>query len=92
MALRRDQPSERTGGWRWDSEAEELVLTGHNIARTARAAHVRRSGVAAVSIDGVAEGSVWSPWAFLTRGAARVDDTENTIRLRPTWVRSWGLK
>lgn len=80
------------GGWRWDPETEELVLTGHNIANTARAAHVRRTGVASVSIDGVAQGPVWSPWALLARGAAHVDATENTIRMRITWVRSWGLE
>lgn len=79
------------GGWQWDADAEELVLTGRKVARTARAAHVRRTGVAAVSIDGIAEGPGWSPWAFLARGPAHVDETEDTIRLRPTWVRSWGL-
>jgi len=62
------------GGWHWDADAEELVLTGRNVARTARAAHVRRTGVAAISIDGIAEGPGWSPWAFLARGPAHVDD------------------
>ena len=79
------------GGWHWDADAEELVLTGRNVGRTARAAHVRRTGVAAISIDGIAEGPGWSPWAFLAPGPAHVDETEDTIRLRPTWVRSWGL-
>lgn len=80
------------GGWHWDPDAEEIVLTGRNVSRTARAAHVRQTGVAAVSIDGIDEGPGWSPWAFLARGPARVDETENSIRMRPTWVRSWGLE
>lgn len=79
------------GGWRWDGSAEEFVLTGRDVLGTARAANVRRTAVAAISIDGVVEGPGWSPWALLARGPAHLDEAEGTIRLAPTWHRSWGL-
>lgn len=79
------------GGWGWVDDPGELLLTGRDVPRTARAAHVRRTGVAAVSIDGVREGPGWAPWALLVRGPALVDDEAGVIRLRPTWTRSWGL-
>ncbi|ANS79708.1 hypothetical protein SGUI_2312 [Serinicoccus hydrothermalis] len=77
------------GGWSWDDGAGELVLGGRDVPTTARAGHVRRSGVAAVSIDGVHDGPGWSPWALLLRGPAVVAD--GAIRVRPDWSRSWGL-
>lgn len=86
------EPHVVSGGWAWDDVAGELVLTGRDVARTARARHVRDNGRAAVSIDGVQTGGGWAPWAFLARGAARVDETAGTIRLHPTWTRSWGLE
>lgn len=79
------------GGWAWDPAAEELLLTGRNVPTTARAAHVRATGVAAVTIDGVREDGGWAPWALLLRGAAEVDDERGLIRLSPSWSRSWGL-
>lgn len=78
------------GGWSWDATAGELVLGGRDVPSTARARHVRRHGVVAVSIDGVREAEGWAPWALLLRGPAIVQD--GAIRLRPDWTRSWGLE
>lgn len=80
------------GGWAWAEDSGEILLTGRNVPTTARAHHVRRTGLAAVSIDGVHEGPGWAPWALLARGPAVVDDLAGLIRLRPTWTRSWGLE
>lgn len=79
------------GGWAWDHDRGEVLLTGRGVPRTARAAHVRASGLAAITIDGVREGGTWAPWALLLRGAASVDEEAGVIRLSPTWSRSWGL-
>jgi pyridoxamine 5'-phosphate oxidase family protein len=78
-------------GWTWDDDAGELVLGGRDLLRTARAGHIRRTGVAAVTIDGVDTSDGWAPWALLARGPARVDEDAEVIRIRPTWTRSWGL-
>lgn len=79
------------GGWSWDDDAGELVLGGRDVPRTRRADHVRRTGVAAVTIDGVDTSAGWAPWALLVRGRARVEEGEGAIRLRPDHVTSWGL-
>jgi hypothetical protein len=44
-----------------------------------------------VVIDGLAPGPAWSPWAFIVRGRARVDEDSGTIRLACDEVTSWGL-
>lgn len=80
------------GGWSWAEDSGEILLTGRDVAAKARAGHVRRTGVAAVSIDGIHESGGWAPWALLARGPAVVDDTAGVIRLRPDWTRSWGLE
>jgi len=79
------------GGWSFDPAADELVLGGRAVPRTRRAGHVRASGRAAVVIDGLAPGPAWSPWAFIVRGRARVDEDSGTIRLACDEVTSWGL-
>lgn len=86
------EPHVVPGGWTYDDATGELVLGGHDVRGTRRARHVRRSGRAAVTIDGVADGPGWRPWALLVRGDARVDEAAGTIRLTPTWTRSWGLE
>lgn len=80
------------GGWEWDDAAGELVLGGHDVPRTRRARHVRRSSVAAVVMDGVDERAGFRPWALLVRGAARVDEAAGVIRLVPRELLSWGLE
>jgi len=80
------------GGWSFDPSTFELVLGGRDVARTQRASHVRASGRAAVVVDGLAPGPGWSPWAFVARGRARVDETEGVIRMSCDEVTSWGLE
>ncbi len=79
-------------GWTYDKVSEELVLGGREVLRTARARHVRRTGRAAVVIDGIADGPGWSPWAFQARGRARVDEPAGAIRVSCDLVTSWGLE
>lgn len=79
------------GGWSWDDDAGELVLGGRDVPATRRARHVRESGVAAVTIDGVDTSQGWHPWAVTMRGQARVVEDEGVIRLRPQQITSWGL-
>lgn len=85
------EPHVVPAGWGWDEEAGEFVLGGRDVARTARAAHVRDTGRLALTVDGVHDGPGWSPWALLARGPAYVDERAGTIRMRPEWMRSWGL-
>jgi len=91
----RGRPHVVPGGWGWDPDAGErgeLVLGGRNVPATARAAHVRATGWAAVTIDGIRDTDGWQPWALLVRGPARVDEEAGEIRLCPDRVRSWGLE
>ena len=79
------------GGWSFDPATDELVLGGRDVLRTVRAEHVRASGRAAVAIDGLAPGPGWSPWAFIVRGRARVDEAGGALRVACDQVTSWGL-
>ena len=78
-------------GWSWDAAAGELVLGGRDVLRTRRARHVRTTGVAAVTIDGVDSSKGWAPWAVIVRGSARLDEQDGAIRVTPTEISSWGL-
>lgn len=78
-------------GWAFDPETDQIVLGGRDVARTRRAAHVRSTGRAAVVVDGLAPGERWSPWAFIVRGQAQVDETANAVRVSCDEVTSWGL-
>ena len=79
------------GGWSFDPATDELVLGGRDVLRTVRAEHVRATGRAAVAIDGLAPGPGWSPWAFIVRGRARVDEAGGALRVACDQVTSWGL-
>ncbi|MBA3989674.1 MAG: pyridoxamine 5'-phosphate oxidase family protein [Propionibacteriales bacterium] len=79
------------GGWSFDPMASEFVLGGRDVPATARARHVRASGVAAVVVDGLAPGPGWTPWALVVRGRARVDEELGEIRVACDDVMSWGL-
>lgn len=79
------------GGWSFDPVTEEVVLGGRDVLRTVRAAHVRATGRAAVVIDGLAPGPGWSPWAFIVRGRARVDEEGGALRVACDQITSWGL-
>ena len=77
--------------WTFDAATGELVLSGRDVPRTMRAAHVRVTGRAAVVVDGLAPGPGWSPWALVVRGRARVDEEGGAIRVVCDQVTSWGL-
>jgi len=79
------------GGWSFDPINQEMILGGRDVPRTVRARHVRATRRAAVVIDGVAAGARWSPWAFIVRGRARVDDEAGAIRVALDDLTSWGL-
>lgn len=79
------------GGWSFDPTTQEMILGGRDVPRTVRAGHVRANGHAAVVIDGLAPGPGWSPWAFIARGRARVDERNGTIRVTLDALTSWGL-
>lgn len=79
------------GGWSFDPTTDEMVLGGRDVPRTVRAAHVRATGRAAVVVDGLAPGPGWSPWAFIVRGRARVDEAGGALRVACDEVTSWGL-
>ncbi|MDQ3382642.1 MAG: pyridoxamine 5'-phosphate oxidase family protein [Actinomycetota bacterium] len=80
------------GGWSYDGQSGDLVLGGRDVLSTRRAGNVRRSGVAAVVIDGVETGSGWAPWALVVRGPARLDEPVGAIRVSIAEVTSWGLE
>jgi pyridoxamine 5'-phosphate oxidase family protein len=78
-------------GWSFDPHTEEVVLGGRDVLRTVRAAHVRATGRAAVVVDGLAPGPGWSPWAFVVRGRARIEEGDGTLRVACDQITSWGL-
>jgi pyridoxamine 5'-phosphate oxidase family protein len=78
-------------GWSFDPATDEIVLGGRDVLRTVRAKHVRVTGRAAVTIDGLAPGQGWSPWAFIVRGRAKVDEAGGALRVACDQVTSWGL-
>lgn len=80
------------GGWSFDPASSEMVLGGRDVPGTARARHVRASGTAAVVVDGLVPGPAFSPWAFVVRGRARVDEAAGEIRIATESVISWGLE
>jgi pyridoxamine 5'-phosphate oxidase family protein len=79
------------GGWSFDPASSEMVLGGRDVPGTARGRNVRDSGTAAVVVDGLVTGSGFSPWAFMVRGRARVDQANGEIRIATDNVTSWGL-
>ena len=79
------------GGWSFDPASSEMVLGGRDVPRSARARHVRDSGTAAAVVDGLVPGSGFSPWAFMVRGRAHVDEAAGEIRIATDKVTSWGL-
>jgi pyridoxamine 5'-phosphate oxidase family protein len=79
------------GSWSFDPASSEMVLGGRDTSGTARARHVRASGTAAVVVDGLIPGPGFSPWAFVVRGCARVDEVAGEIRIATDEVTSWGL-
>lgn len=80
------------GQWDWDGAREVFVLGGRDVPATVRAANVRRTGKAAMTVDGVDRSAGWAPWALLVRGRAGVDDGAGAIVLHPDQVTSWGLQ
>ena len=80
------------GGWSYDSESGDLILGGREVPQTRRAQFVRDTGVAAVVIDGLADGPGWRPWGIQVRGRASVDEAAGAIRLTVDDVTSWGLE
>lgn len=78
-------------GWSFDDERGELLLGGRDVPSTARWEHVRRTGVAAVVIDGVERSEGWQPWCITMRGAAQADAAAQAIRFVPHSVYSFGL-
>lgn len=79
-------------GWSFDPTRNVIVLGGRDVAATSRFRHVLASRQAAIVIDGLVEGSGWSPWAFLVRGRAQAlvgPPAEIIVFLDE--VRSWGL-
>jgi pyridoxamine 5'-phosphate oxidase family protein len=79
------------GGWSFDPVSSEMVLGGRDVPSSARARHVRASGTAAVVVDGLVPGPGFSPWAFVARGRAHVDEAAGEIRIATDKVTSWGL-
>jgi pyridoxamine 5'-phosphate oxidase family protein len=80
------------GQWAWDGARVVFVLGGRDVPATVRAANVRRTGKAAMTVDGVDRSGGWAPWALLVRGRASVDDDAGAIVLHPDQVTSWGLQ
>ena len=85
-------PNVGPGGWSFAPATDELGLGGRDVLRSVRAQHVRATGRAAVVIDGLAAGPGWSPWAFVVRGRARVDEAGGALRVACDQVTSWGLE
>jgi pyridoxamine 5'-phosphate oxidase family protein len=79
------------GGWSFDPVSSEMVLGGRDVPSSARARHVRSSGTAAAVVDGLIAGPGFSPWAFMVRGRAHVDEAAGEIRIALDKVTSWGL-
>lgn len=79
-------------GWTYNAELGTLDVTGHSVEQTKKYRDVRRTGRAAIVIDGVDDAAGWSPWAIELSGPAdAVPGPPAMIRIRPTRVRSWGL-
>ena len=77
-------------GWRLDTDAEVIMVTGRNFANTKKFRDVAATGRAAIVIDDVLP--PWQPRGVEVRGHAEtVDAPEPLIRIRPTRIVSWGL-
>ena len=77
-------------GWRLDTDAEVIMVTGRNFANTKKFRDVAATGRAAIVIDDVLP--PWQPRGVEVRGHAEVVDApEPLIRIRPMRIVSWGL-
>ena len=77
-------------GWRLDTDAEVILVTGRNFANTKKFRDVAATGRAAIVIDDVLP--PWQPRGVEVRGHAEaVDAPEPLIRIRPMRIVSWGL-
>lgn len=66
-------PHVALGGWSFDPATEEMVLGGRDVPRTQRAPARPGVGPRRSSLTGSLPGR-GSPWAFVVRGRAWVDD------------------
>jgi pyridoxamine 5'-phosphate oxidase family protein len=77
-------------GWRLDSDAEAIVITGRDFRTTKKFRDVASTGRAAIVIDDVLP--PWQPRGVEVRGQAEaIDGAEPQILIRPTRIVSWGL-
>lgn len=80
-------------GWTYNESLGTVDVTGRDVDTTKKFRDVRRTGRAAIVIDGVAPGEGFNPWAIEIAGPAEaVSGTTALIRIFPEQVRSWGLE
>ena len=80
-------------GFSYNATTGTIDIGGYNMAQTAKFAHVRRAGVAALVVDDVLP--PWRPRGVEIRGRAEAIDSApgaptGLIRIRPDRVHSWG--
>jgi pyridoxamine 5'-phosphate oxidase family protein len=80
-------------GWTYNATLEAVDVTGRDVRTTKKFRDVRRTGKAAIVIDGVVPGDTFRPWAIEISGRAEaIEEPEALIRIHPERVRSWGLE
>jgi pyridoxamine 5'-phosphate oxidase family protein len=89
----RGRPHIAPVGFTFNPTTGTIDIGGYNMAMTAKFAHVRRAGVAALVVDDVLP--PWRPRGVEIRGRAEAldrapDAPRGLIRLHPDRVYSWG--
>jgi pyridoxamine 5'-phosphate oxidase family protein len=80
-------------GWTYNPSLGTVDVTGRDVETTKKFRDVKRTGRAAIVIDGIAPGDGFNPWAIEIAGRAEaLSDHPALIRIYPERVRSWGLE
>jgi pyridoxamine 5'-phosphate oxidase family protein len=80
-------------GWTYNEALGTVDVTGRDVEATKKFRDAGRTGMAAIVIDGVAEGEGFHPWGIEIAGHAEtIGGSSSLIRIHPDRVRSWGLE
>ena len=75
-------------GWSYNAELDTIDVGGRDVGRTKKYRDIRRTGRAALVVDDVLP--PWQPRGIEIR--ARAEPLDETIRLHPLRIVSWGLE
>ncbi|QGN58914.1 PPOX class F420-dependent oxidoreductase [Nostocoides sp. HKS02] len=80
------------GMWRLSADASHVDITGRDFSASKKWRDVAATGHAALVVDDLASTDPWRPRGVEIRGTAEaLTDPEESIRLHPTRIISWGL-